>query len=126
MAGQRNRSGGANALSIEEHKARGSFRADRHDHLKPAPSRREASLTDRRRVFEGFPPPARRLAAQWFERYQGWTPALVELLRAYVLSCARLEALQRTPNDDTRALHKEVRTNLALLRELQQGAARCR
>jgi hypothetical protein len=52
--------------------------------------------------------------------------ASVELLRAYVLSCARLEALQRTPSDDTRALHKEVRGNLQLLRELQPGAARCR
>jgi hypothetical protein len=73
MAGQPNRSGGSNALSLEEHQARGTFRADRHAHPKPVPSPRDASLADRRRVLAGLPPLARRLAGQSFERYQGWT-----------------------------------------------------
>ena len=66
MAGQRNRSGGSNALSLEEHKARGTFRPDRHADRMQAPPPRDISLADRRRVLVGLPPLARRLAVQWF------------------------------------------------------------
>ncbi len=50
--------------------------------------------------------------------YDGWTVTKLETLRNYVLSCARLEALQQAPTDDTRGLHREIRCNSNLLRLL--------
>ncbi len=68
-------SGGLNRLSVQEHRARGTFKAHRHGHLTVAPPALDVSPADRRRVLAGLNPSARRLAVQLLERFTGWTPA---------------------------------------------------
>jgi hypothetical protein len=68
--------------------------------------------------LDGLTPSARRLAVQLLERFTGWTPATLQVLRNYARSSARLEALQQRSRVDPRAVYREIRANLALLREL--------
>jgi len=119
MAGVAGKSGGHNRLSLEAHVARGTFRADRHAHLMPAAPVAPVPQADRRRVLEGLSAGPRRIAVSLLDAYGPWDAAHLETLRAYVLSCARLERLQREPGDDTRTLHRETRANLALLKALE-------
>jgi hypothetical protein len=53
--------------------------------------------------------------------YGPWTAASLEVLRAFALSCQRVERLQREPGDDdrSRAFHREIHANLALLKALE-------
>jgi hypothetical protein len=119
MAGVPGKSGGSNRLSLEAHQARGTFRKDRHAHLTTASPLPPVAAADRRRVLEGLAAGPRRIAAALMGSHGPWDAASLETLRAYVLSCARLERLQREPGDDTRALHRETRCNLALLKSLE-------
>jgi hypothetical protein len=50
------------------------------------------------------------------DQFSAWDAASLETVRAYALSCDRLARLQADSIDDTRGLHREVRTNLALLK----------
>ena len=76
-------------------------------------------VADRRRVLAGLAAGPRRIAASLLTDYGPWSAAALETLRAYALSCERLEQLQQAPDDDTRALHREARCNLALLKSLE-------
>ncbi len=119
MAGVAGKSGGHNRLSLEEHEARGTFRRDRHSRLIPASPVVPVRPADRRRVLQGLSTGPRRIAAALLDSHGPWDAASLETLRAYVLSCARLERLQREPGEDARALHREARCNLALLKSLE-------
>ena len=123
MAGIPGRSGGANRVPTEQHLLRGTFRRDRHQVAATAPHP-PIQAVDRRRTLRGLRGEARRLADRLLSEYSGWDSATLEALRAYALSCERLERLQRTPADDTRALHREIRHNLALLKALSLEHAR--
>jgi hypothetical protein len=117
MAGVSGRSGGHNRLTSDEHRLRGNYRADRHAHLtvaRPEP----VSAADRRRTLRGLPRDARRLAASLLDEYHGWDGGSLETVRSYVLSVSRLEALQMAAEGDTRAIHRETRCTLALLKSL--------
>lgn len=118
MAGMPGRSGGQNKRSLESHLLAGSYRPDRHAHLTVAEPPAKVSVANRRRTLEGLTGPARRLALRLLAEYSGWGPQKLETLRHYARSCERLEALQQGPSDDTRALHREIRANLNLLRSL--------
>jgi hypothetical protein len=61
---------------------------------------------------------ARRLAAALLDRYEPWPESAVATLRAYVRSVERLEALETAPEVDARAVQREARTCLLLLRGL--------
>jgi hypothetical protein len=116
MSGRPGRSGGANRKSIEEHVAAGTLRPARH--LKPAPPQgAPVNPGDRRRVLAGLPALGRRVASGLLDEFSGWDQASLVTLRAYSLSCARLESLQESPGDGSQ-LYRELRANLALLREL--------
>ena len=52
---------------------------------------------------------ARRLAVQLLEGFMGWDPSSLQTLRAYMLSCERLEALQSNSATDSQDLAREVR-----------------
>jgi hypothetical protein len=124
MAGAVGRSGGQNRVPVAAHVARGTFRPARHagrtDPAPPAP----LSEIDRRRTLAGLPADARRLAADVLAAYSGWDGASLATLRSYALSMHRLRALERSRDADTRALHREVRHALALLKALNLEAAR--
>ena len=122
MSGTRGHSGGHNKKSVEEHILNGTFRRDRHG-ASTAPAA-PVSETDRRRTLEGLSPVARRLAVQLLEAFTGWDASCLHTLRAYVLSCERLEALQSTSTTDSQDLAREVRVNLGLLRALNLEAGR--
>jgi hypothetical protein len=122
MAGVPNRSGGRNRRSLDELVLGGTYRPDRHRHLTEAPSPALGlSASDRRRTLAGLVGPARKLALRLLGEYSGWSPTKLEVLRNYVLSCARLERMQSAAGDDLRELHREVRCNLNLLRALDLG-----
>jgi hypothetical protein len=118
LAGVPGRSGGHNRVSLEAHLLRGSFRPDRHAGLMEAPPPRRLSAADRRRTLAGLEGTARRLVLHLLAEYGGWHAAKLEVLRNFALSSARLEALQETPSDDARGLHREIRANLNLLKAL--------
>lgn len=121
MAGTAGRSGGANRLPIEQHELRGTLRPARH--LTPAPPRPEViTVADRRRALRGLDPAARRIAAGLLARFGGWDEAALATLRTYALSCARVSALEHAAGADGRALHREIRINLNLLRALNLEA----
>ena len=110
-------SGGANAISIQEHLARGTFRPGRHG---PRAEREAAeavpvAAAERRRVLTGLPAEGRRVAAGLLDAYDGWDTASLATLRQYAISCARLAEL----TDDDGERRQEVRTNLALLKALE-------
>jgi DNA-binding MarR family transcriptional regulator len=83
-----------------------------------APPPRRLSPSDRRRTLAGLTDSARGLAVRLLSEYDGWNAAKLATLRNFVLSSARLEALQAQPNDDARAVHREARCALALLKAL--------
>lgn len=119
MTGVARRSGAWNRKSLAEHKLAGTFRPDKHGHLlaqdrPPAP----VSLAARRRVLKGLPLHAGRVARALLEAYDGWNIVQLESLRAYALSCDRLEQLQTDPGADPVAVHREARINLQLLEVL--------
>lgn len=118
MAGTPNHSGGSNRLSLEAHRLRGSYRADRHARLTEAPPLTGLSARDRRRTLTGLDGTARRLALRLLAEYGGWHAAKLEVLRNFALSSARLETLQAQQTDDPRGLHREIRANLSLLKAL--------
>ena len=51
-------------------------------------------------------------------------PRTSRVLRSFVLSRDRLVALEAAPGEDTRALHREIRSHLALLKQLNLEAAK--
>jgi hypothetical protein len=112
-------SGGQNALSLAAHQMRGTYRRDRHQHLTPAPVVGAVAAADRKRVLAGLGKGPRRIAAALLDSYGPWSAAALEVLRAFALSCERLERLQAAPAADTKELHREVRCNLALLKSLE-------
>jgi hypothetical protein len=122
MAGVPMRSGGHNRKSVEAHVLSGTFRKDRH--AAPTVDTRPVSPAVRRRTLQGLTPGARRLAGQLLEAFAGWDPSSLTTLRAYALSCERLEALQAAGNPDSHAVAREVRINLGLLRALNLEVAR--
>lgn len=128
MPGTRGRSGGANKLPVEEHIRRNSFRPQRHLHLlsSPRPPVRQITAADRRRTLAGLPPGARRQAAALLDAFDGWDSATLSTLRAFVLSVARVEALQAAATVDVRMLHRELRIVVMLHKSLNVEAATCR
>ena len=123
MPGTPGYSGGANRKSVEEHLLHGTFKPSRH--LKPAPSAPvPVASADRRRTLRGLKDTARRIAASLLDDYGGWDAAGLQTIRAYALSCERLEALQTAAVVDEPALHREVRANVQLLRALNLERAR--
>jgi hypothetical protein len=124
MAGVAGRSGGANRVPVVEHVARGTFRPARHAGRTDPPPPAPLSEVDRRRTLAGLPADARRLAADLLAAYSGWDGASLATLRSYALSTHRLRTLERSRDADTRALHREIRHNLALLKSLNLEAAR--
>ena len=118
MPGVPGRSGGHNALSLQEHLLRGSFRRDRHARLTATPPSRRLAAADRRRTLAGLDGPARRLAVRLLAEYDGWNAAKLAVLKNFVLSSSRLDVLQQAPREDSRELHRELRGNLALLKAL--------
>lgn len=107
-------SGGHNRLSAEAHVFAGTFRRDRHGvrGASPAPAE-ELAPADRRRTLAGLSPAARRLAVRLLDRLEGWTPASLAVLRSYVLSRERLDALEAI-GQPSAELYKELRACLAL------------
>lgn len=117
MAGVPGRSGGQNRLSVEEHERRGTLRPARH--LKPVPPpAAPVGAADRRRTLRGLSPTARRIASQLLAAFDGWDVSTLETLRAYALSCDRLEAMQTATTAPGTALYRELRINLQLQRAL--------
>ena len=107
-------SGGANAIDISEHLARGTFRPARHaGRVDPAPAA-PVSTADRRRTLHGLSPAARRMAIALIDDYSGWHSATLFVLRQFVECCARLE---RISGDAER--RREQRAALALLKCLE-------
>lgn len=122
MSGTKGHSGGANRLSIAEHLERGTLRP--HRHLQPIPAPLPPlSVADRRRTLKGLPPTAHRIARGLLDTFDGWQIASLETLRAYSLSCARLELLQDTPTPGAE-IYRELRANLSLLTALNLEATR--
>src|SRR5687767_13943103 len=116
MAGRPGRSGGHNAISLEEHVARGTFSATRHGHLKPRSTPVPVSLADRRRVLRSLPAEGHELAKRVMDAYGNWDPASLEILPSYCLSCLRLRHLEQAgPLKDA---HREARLNLQLLKAM--------
>ena len=118
MAGRAGRSGGANRVSIELHQVRGTFRPARHAGWLHPPEPAALSEADRERTLAGLPNGARQLAGQLLEEFTGWDASSLRTLRSYALACERLQALEATPGDDRRLLHREARTVVQLLRAL--------
>jgi hypothetical protein len=121
MAGVAKKSGGHNRLSLEEHQLRDTYRADRHAHLIPTPPVLPVARADRRRVLKGLSAGPRRIAVALLDSHGPWNAASLETLRAYALSCERLEQLQAvaSADDHGRPVHREIRANLALLKALE-------
>jgi hypothetical protein len=59
---------------------------------------------------------------QLLDTFEGWDAASLATLRAYVLSSERAEALQAA--GDIKALHRELRINVQLLKALNLEAGR--
>lgn len=128
MAGTRGHSGGANRLTLTEHQARGTLRPARHAALLvPPPAAPPVSVADRRRVLAELPPVGRRLAVHLLDQYTDWDAAGLATLRSYALSTARLAALEAAQQAaeatgdtafDAGPLYREIRANLALLKQL--------
>jgi hypothetical protein len=74
------------------------------------------SLAERRRVLKGLSGEAKRVAAEMVAGFDGWNEPALQTLRAYALSCARLETLQH--GGPSKELFSEIRANLALLKAL--------
>src|SRR5215212_2304364 len=119
MAGRPGRSGGWNKKSAQDHRLDGT----RPRHIK-APTSLPEPLSEaaRRRVLDGLPPEARRIARGLLDRFEGWDEPALQTARAYALSCLRLEVLQTDPTAASMDLHRELRTNLALRAALVPAA----
>ncbi len=114
-------SGGANAIPIEEHRFRATYRADRHARpIAPAPV--PLSAADRRWALAGLEPKARRLAARLVDDYGDWTTLGLQAVRALARSAVRLEQLEAAGN--TEEVRREVRTFGALVRAFDAEVSR--
>lgn len=119
MAGKPGR-GGQNALTLAEHQIAGTYRADRHEHLKiHPPAAAPLSPSDRRRTLAGLPRRARQMAAALLDDFTDWNAASLDLLRSYARSCARLETIT-----DDAELRRETRLNVLLFKALDLEGAR--
>jgi len=119
--------GGQNRLSLEELEARNTFRPARHRYLidgGPPPVRADgrprpdqpvpAAL--RRVAVRGLTGQARTVEQETLAAYGDWTRPLIETLRLYALSAARLADLSQP--SDAAERRRELRTYLALLKAL--------
>jgi hypothetical protein len=115
MVGRPARSGGWNRKTAEEHRLHGTKPRGRESVEAPAVPLTDA---DRKRTLAGLPPDARRIARGLLDRYTGWDEAKLATLRHYSQSCVRVELLQADSAASSMALHRELRTNLALMAAL--------
>src|SRR5215213_3655088 len=111
MAGRPGRSGGKNRKSPEDHALDGTKPRRSPD---PLAVPEAVSDGDRRRVLAGLPAEGRRIARALLDQFLGWDEPSMMTLRAYAMSSIRLEALQSDPAADSLALHRELRSFLAL------------
>jgi hypothetical protein len=120
MAGVAGRSGGANRVSVDDHLLRGTFRPDRHGDPRDAvpPHRPVASAGLRRKALRGLDGVARQVVSGLLGQFGDWDDAGIQTLRAYGVSCQRLERLS-IAGGDVRAVHRETRINLSLLKSLE-------
>jgi len=110
--------GGQNRVSIEEHRRRGTLRPARHVAAKPLkPAAAKAGDDERAAALRGLSPSARVLGRKVLGQFTGWDAAGLRTLRSYVLSCERLQKLERD-GETTPALEREVKVSLQLLRAL--------
>jgi hypothetical protein len=115
--------GGHNAISIAQHQARRTLRPGRHlIPTRPAP----AGISDeaRRAALRGLTGEARQQASGLLRTHGGWDSASLGLLRAFVLSGARLRALEAAVPQDVPAIHRETRTYVRLAAALRLEARR--
>jgi hypothetical protein len=68
-------------------------------------------------TLSGLQGVAREVASRMLAELYGWNATSLRTLRAYALSTARLEKLQREPTPSM-DLYREIRANLALLAAL--------
>jgi len=101
------------ALSTDEHLRRGSYRRDRHGPKVP--------VDDRGRLLHGLPPAAQQIAAALFDAFN-WNPAMLIVLRAFALSCDRVERLQSAGTVNVGRLYDELRVLVDLLHVLNLDA----
>jgi hypothetical protein len=123
MAGVAGRSGGWNRIGVTEHVLRGTFRADRHAVRLSEPEASPVSPADRARVLRGLAAEARRVAAGLLDEFDGWNTGSLQVLRQYAISAGRLAALECQPEPDVRAIHRETRICLQLLKALRLDEA---
>jgi len=103
-----------NAIPIEEHRRRGTYRRDRHGGSRAEQPSEPVSPADRRRTLAGLNPEARRIAAALLDTYDGWDAASLVTLRCYVES---VERVQGATDDAER--RRETRIMLGLLKALE-------
>jgi hypothetical protein len=123
VAGVKGKSGGHNKKSPAIHVLHGTFRPSRHAAALALEQQREAEPDElpaaaRRRTLAGLGPVARSVAGNLLDSFGDWTPAALVTLRAYALSCERLESLQTAADGTASGLHREIRANLQLLKAL--------
>jgi hypothetical protein len=126
MSGVAGRSGGHNKLPAEAHLLRGTFRPDRHAGA-PSTEADRVSDAERRRALRGLSTTGRRQVTALLAEFEGWDSSSLSTLRAYALSCERLEQLQaavRRRKEVKSMLYKEIRANLQLLKALALESAR--
>jgi hypothetical protein len=124
MAGKPGRSGRPRK-SLSQHLLAGTYRQDRHGPLPqgldgnvvPMPTQTSVDDEAKQEILSGLQGVAREVASRMLAELGGWETTKLRTLRAYALSTARLEKLQReqTPSMD---LYREARLNLQLLAAL--------
>lgn len=122
MAGKPGRSGRPRK-SLSQHLLAGTYRQDRHAHLlegNVVPIATQTTVDDeaKRETLAGLRGVAREVASRMLIELAGWETTKLRTLRAYALSCARLEKLQREPTPSM-DLYREARLNLQLLAALE-------
>ncbi len=108
---------GRPAIDLETHRKRGTYRRDRHGHLKEEPA---VPLTRaaRRRTLRGLTGDARASVLCVLDEFTGWhAPALV-MLRQWALAVMRIDALTAQGEYDCEELDRELRMAVALFRAL--------
>jgi hypothetical protein len=103
-----------NAIPIEEHLRRGTYRRDRHGAPDEAAAPVPVTAAERRRTLVGLGPEARRLAAALLDEYGPWDAASLATVRLWAQSGERLATL----TDDIER-RRETRGYLALLAALE-------
>jgi hypothetical protein len=121
-------------LSDAEHARRGNFRPDRQVGAgatsddqefdvngEPIDPRQQVNEADRMRVLRALPPVAKQIAEALLDTFWNFHPSAQFTLRCYVLSCARLEALQTARPPQPAKIHAEIAANVALAAALKLG-----